>query len=168
MPRELNLPDRRKAGRRRSIRLGLCLAVTAAGIATAGDHFPGVRQLMSDEEFRATGLEKLSLEELEQLDAWLIRYTAGDAEVLRASNKAVRKAQKSHEIVARIEGDFRGWTGKTIFRLDNGQVWKQRLDSTYRYRGAANPQVRIERNWMGFYRMTVLGTGKSVGVSPLH
>ena len=152
---------------RRGLRVVLCLAV-AAGIATAADRFPGVRQLMSDAEFRAAGLEKLSAEELAQLNAWLIRYTAGDAEVLRASNKAVRKAQKSHEIVARIQGDFQGWTGKTIFRLDNGQVWKQRLDNTYRYRGAANPQVRIERNWMGFYRMTVLSTGKSVGVSPLR
>lgn len=152
---------------RRGLRVVLCLAV-AAGMATAGDRFPGVRKLMSDEEFRAAGLDKLSSEELAQLNAWLIGYTAGDAEVLRASNKAVRKAQRAQQIVARIEGDFRGWTGKTIFRLDNGQVWKQRLDNTYRYRGAANPQVRIERNWMGFYRMTVLSTGKSVGVSPLR
>ena len=152
---------------RRGLRVVLCLAV-AAGIATAGERFPGVRKLMSDGEFRAAGLDKLSSEELQQLNAWLIRYTAGEAEVLRASNKAVRKAQRARQIVARIEGDFRGWTGKTIFRLDNGQVWKQRLDNTYRYRGAANPQVRIERNWMGFYRMTVVNTGKSVGVSPLR
>ena len=26
---------------------------------------------------------------------------------------------------SRINGDFEGWTGETIFELDNGQVWKQ-------------------------------------------
>ena len=146
-------------------------AVLVTGLATssamAEDKFPGVKALMNDAEFTETGLEKLSPEELKALDAWLVRYTAGDAEVLQASNEEVKKAQKEHEVLARITGDFKGWQGKTIFRLDNGQVWVQRLDGRYAYKGSPNPEVRIKRNWAGFYRMTIVETGKSIGVSPM-
>ena len=146
------------------------LALSCAGVglpAFAEDDFPGIRRLMSDEEFRSTGLDGLTPEELEALNAWLLRYTAGDAEVLQETNKTVREARDDNRgVVSRIVGDFGGWSGKTVFRLENGQVWEQRLDGRYRYRGEPNPEVRIERNWLGFYRMTVIGTGRSVGVSP--
>lgn len=146
------------------------LALTCAGVglpACAEDDFPGIRRLMSDEEFRSTGLDGLTPEELEALDAWLLRYTARDAELLQETNKTVREARDDDRgVVSRIVGDFDGWSGETVFRLENGQVWEQRLDGRYRYRGEPNPEVRIERNWLGFYRMTVIGTGRSVGVSP--
>lgn len=134
--------------------------------ALADDDFPGIRALMSDEEFRRAGLDELSPQELEALDAWLIRYTAVEAEVLQETNEKVREARVEHEVVSRIVGDFDGWSGETVFRLENGQVWEQRLDGRYRYRGEPNPQVRIYRNWLGFYRMTVIDTGRTVGVSP--
>lgn len=152
-----------------------CLAVLVlmcAGAvfpALADDDFPGIRKLMSDDEFRSTGLDGLAPEELEALDAWLLRYTAGDAEVLQETNDSVREAREARDdrgIVSRIVGDFEGWSGETVFRLENGQVWEQRLDGRFRYRGEPNPEVRIDRNWVGFYRMTVIGTGRSVGVSP--
>jgi hypothetical protein len=137
--------------------------------ALADGDFPGIRTLMSDEEFRSAGLDGLAPEELEALDAWLLRYTAGDAEVLQETNDSVREARAERDkqgFVSRIVGDFEGWSGETVFRLENGQVWEQRLDGRYQYRGEPNPEVRIERNWLGFYRMTVTGTGRSVGVSP--
>ena len=80
-------------------------------------------------------------------------------------NEEVSEARKSFQVVARISGSFDGWEGDTLFHLDNGQVWRQRLSGHYRYRGPANPEVRISRNWLGFYKLTVVETGKSVGVS---
>ena len=56
------------------------------------------------------------------------------------------------EFEARLVGDFKGWTGKTVFKLDNGQVWRQRSASTYRYKGA-DTRVRFEQNWMGGWEM---------------
>lgn len=152
-------------------RFSLLAAIVLGGLAmgslAADDKtFPGVRRLMSEEDFEASGLGKLSAEEIEALDAWLLRYTAGDATVLQKSNKEVRKATEEYEFVSRITGEFTGWSGKTVFRLENGQVWKQRLDGRYRHRGSPNPEVRIDRNWLGFYRMTVIESGRSVGVSP--
>lgn len=144
------------------------LVLSSQLIAADSGRFPGIGSLMSEEEFSAAGLEKLSAEELKTLNAWLVRYTAGDAEVLQQSNPEVREAQKDHEIKTRIAGDFSGWSGETVFRFENGQVWRQRLDGKYRYRGPANPEVVIDKNWVGFYRMTIVETGKSVGVTPLR
>jgi hypothetical protein len=129
--------------------------------------FPGIKALMSAEDFSAAGLDRLSEEELEALDAWLVRYTAGEAAILRQDNVEVREASKAFEIVTRITGDFRGWDGETVFRLENGQVWRQRLQGRYTYVGPANPEVRITRNWMGFYKMTLVENGRGVGVTLL-
>ncbi len=151
--------------------LPLLLSTLLGAVSTvtfAEDSFPGVRALMSEDEFRASGLEKLDDSELKALDAWLIRYTVGEAPVLQVSNEEVKKADKNYEVVARLEDGFTGWEGETIFRLDNGQVWQQRLDGRYPYRGPANPEVRISRNWLGFYRMTLVEAGRSIGVSRLR
>lgn len=129
------------------------------------DDFPGIQELMSDDEFNRSGLQKLSEGELKALDSWLIIYTAGDAQILQQSNETVREAEKTIEIESRIVGEFSGWSGDTVFRLENGQVWEQRLDGYYMYKGSPNPLVRIDRNWAGFYRLTVVETGRRVGVS---
>ena len=58
--------------------------------------------------------------------------------------------------VARIVGDFSGWRGKTLFKLDNGETWQQRrADSVRRTKIISNPEVRIKRNVMGFYVMEI-------------
>jgi hypothetical protein len=146
-----------------SLVLGLALGPVLA--VTAEERFPGIEKLMDAAEFRAAGLDKLSPAEVEALNQWLIRYTAGDAAVLQQTNEAVREAERELEITARITGDFSGWSGKTLFRLDNGQIWKQRLDGRYTYRGPANPEVRIDKNWLGFYKMTLIAEDRSIGVT---
>ena len=65
---------------------------------------------------------------------------------------------------ATLVGDFGGWRGKTVFRLDNGQIWRQRSASTYRHRGS-DQRVKFDKNWMGGWEMTVVSSGKSVLVS---
>lgn len=142
------------------------LLLYISGASAADDEeFPGFEKLMNEQEFAQTGLGKLSDKELEALNQWLIRYTAGDAVVLQATNEAVREAEKSYEIESSITGEFSGWTGKTLFYLENGQVWKQRLSGRYPYRGPANPKVVISKNFMGYYKMTLVDADRSIGVS---
>ena len=126
--------------------------------------FPGIEEIMSSEQFSEAGLDRLSAEELKALNAWLVRYTAGEADIMRQHNEEVRQASKDVDIRSRIKGDFNGWSGETIFRLENGQVWRQRLSGRYSYKGPPNPEISIGRNFMGFYMMTVVETGKKVGV----
>ncbi len=145
----------------------LCLWVAGAG---AEEKFPGIENLMSAEDFKNSGLEQLDERELKTLNNWLVNYTAGHAQVMLRTNEEVKEAQTAAEsdIVTRIQGDFDGWSGDTVFRLENGQVWRQRLRGRYYYKGSPNPEVRISRNIMGFYKLTVTETGKSIGVKVVH
>ena len=58
-------------------------------------------------------------------------------------------------------------SGKTVFTLDNGQRWRQRLEGRYSYNGE-NTEVVIQKNFFGFYRMTLVSTGAAVGVSRIN
>ena len=64
---------------------------------------------------------------------------------------------------SRIAGEFEGWSGATRFELENGQVWQQRYQTTWRT-SLENPEVVITRHFLGLHRMEVVGTGQSVPV----
>lgn len=145
--------------------VGCILIASAAGLRAADEGaFPGVEKLMSAEEYRAAGLDKLTAAEREALNRWLIGYTIGEAPVIRDKNPQVKKADREQRISARVTGAFKGWSGDTVFRLDNGQVWQQRLDSRFPYNGDER-EVVIDRNFLGFYRMTHVASGRAVGVT---
>jgi hypothetical protein len=128
---------------------------------------PDVRELMSPEEFDATGLGRLTPSELEALNRWLLRYTASQASELGKHREAVEEEVRKFEeegLRTRIVGEFNGWSGDTLFRLENGQVWKQRLPGQWHYRAHA-PEVELRKNFMGYWMLHVLGTDRAVGVT---
>lgn len=144
----------------------LLLALAAALPAAAADT-PDVRALMSAEEFRAAGLDKLSAEELEALNQWVIRYTAKDAPEIRQRSEVVREEIAKVEAVGvrtRIAGEFRGWEGSTVFRLENGQTWKQRLPGRW-FHKAQSPEVELRKNMMGFWVMRLVDADRAIGVT---
>lgn len=65
----------------------------------------------------------------------------------------------------RISGTFSGWRGKTLFRLDNGQIWVQRQRGYYRT-SMENPEITITRNALGFFVLEVVSSGRKVPVKP--
>ena len=133
-------------------------------LSSAGEEFPGVQALMSEAEFSDAGLGKLSAEERKALDQWLIRYTVGEAPTLIETNEEVQQAAQEHEITSALVPPFNGWSGNTRFRLDNGQVWQQRRGGNYAHHGD-DLRVTISKNFMGYFKMTLLSNGKSVQVS---
>ena len=102
------------------------------------------------------------------------KLTSGEALKLlsKISNKpkiATRKVQptlapraSASVIESRIDGDFEGWEGETIFKLMNGQIWQQ-SDYKYNYRYAFMPEVLIYRSGGG-YKMKVDGISDSIRV----
>jgi len=129
--------------------------------------FPGIEKLMSREEFTRAGLDRLTPDQVRALDAWLVRYTAGEAYVLKTTSEEVRAAAPEFRLEARIVAPFSGWSGQTLFRLDNGQVWRQRIKGRYMFDGD-DTRVVITRNMFGFYNLTLLSTGRSIGVEPVR
>ena len=82
-----------------------------------------------------------------------------------ADNRASEKKPASDSsFEARLTGNFTGWSGKTVFRLDDGQVWRQRSAANYRHRGT-DMRVKFKKNWMGGWEMTVVSSRKTVLVS---
>ena len=131
-------------------------------LSASAEQFPGVEKLMTAQEQQAAGLHKLSEEEKRALNQWLIRYTANEAPVIVRRVEEVKEVQ-DQDIVSRIDGQFIGWSGKTVFKLQNGQIWKQRLKGRWKYI-ADSPEVVIRKNWLGYYVMEVDGK-RMIGVS---
>ena len=119
---------------------------------TAAGKVPDVRDSMSATQFHVTGLDKLTAGQLAAFDAWLASYQAPAAAPAPAAPVAAAAtpapsagstgkfgeemlAPDKHDAPDRIEsrilGTFKGWNGRTIFTLENGQVWKQADSSTY-------------------------------------
>ena len=94
----------------------------------------------------------------EAIEAEVDRRVAAKLADKRESEKT---KQSDSAFEARLTGDFTGWTGKTIFKLDNGQVWRQRSSANYRHRGS-DRRVTFKKNWMGGWEMTVVSSGKTV------
>lgn len=78
--------------------------------------------------------------------------------------RELQQAREGPESVSsRYDGTFRGWTGDTVFQLENGQVWKQsetdRLSVTLE-----RPMITVRRGWFGAYYLKVEGANKQVKV----
>jgi len=98
------------------------------------------------------------------INAEVERRIAAEVAAARREREADEQAEEDNEpFEAVIRGDFRGWSGNTVFALDNGQVWRQRHGSNYRHtQGEA--KVRFEQNFFGLWEMTVLSSGRTTGV----
>ena len=149
----------------------LALAFTAA-LAAGWAHaqqFSTLEERMSAADFKRAGLDKLSDDELAQLNVWLQR----DAERRDAvapsaapandrvgfpANTFFDARSSDDRIVTTVAGPFRGWgsAGDQI-TLANGQVWRL-TDSDSRLRvDLVDPKVTLERNGFGGWSMQVDG-----------
>jgi hypothetical protein len=149
------------------IRLALVLALAAFG-AQAQD-FSSLEERMSDAEFKAAGLDKLTPEELAALNAWLQHRTAGTAPAATyvppsEDRTGFRESTDSNGVVSRIAGPFTGWDGDTRFTLENGQVWEQAESASMRGVNVDSPAVTIRPAFMGSWLLKVEGFNKTVRV----
>jgi hypothetical protein len=116
-----------------------------------------IKEMMSPEEFKAAGLNKLSSDELQKLDAWLQGYRQITEQ--KAEKKATARAEKTKMdvIVSRVDGTFNGLTGRTVVRLEDGTVWKQaNADDRYRPKNPDHPAAAVIHGVFG-YKMQIEG-----------
>lgn len=138
-----------------------------------------VRDRLSAKAFDESGLSKLSESELRLLSGNLFGWKAAESVKLQSTTEplvreteaqeerfgeeTLKRASESEEDVmreirTRIEGNFEGWKGETVFRLTNGQVWKQVDDKTFVV-SEKDPEVSIQKGMFGTYYLSIKGYG---------
>lgn len=147
--------------------LAMAVAVTAAQPALAA-RFSSLEERMSQSEFHAAGLDKLSPDELKALNTWLRTHYAGGSapSYVTPSGTPVFYPQESgrETVESRIDGQFSGWRGKTVFTLENGQKWVQAESGSFSNGKYDHPKVKIKPMVLGSWLMYVEPCGCSVRV----
>jgi hypothetical protein len=118
-----------------------------------------IANLMSAEEFERAGLRALTPEQLDVLSSWV---DADRKRIAREVDDNVKAPEQAIE--SRIDGDFDGWVGDTVFKLQNGQVWQQASPSAH-YMFIKAPRVVISS---APYRMKVEGIAAEIAVRRLR
>ncbi|MEP7042973.1 MAG: hypothetical protein ABI843_07910 [Dokdonella sp.] len=143
------------------------ILLTATSLAGAQSQSPTLEERMSQAEFRAAGLDKLSPQELQQLNVWLQSHGGGGATQYVTSTGTplfYPKTSDRDTIEAHVDGTFTGWRGKSVFKLDNGQEWQQAESGLYDAGKMSSPAVHIKPMLLGSWLMYVEGCGCSVRV----
>jgi len=131
-----------------------------------------IQEVMTPDEFKAAGLDKLSEDELQHLDAWLQGYRQTTER--KASEQAERKADEEikkataevkvrqprvlvERVVSRVDGTLTPLTGHNVIKLEDGTVWKQaNKDDRYTPPVADHPMAQVSHSPFG-YKMRVEG-----------
>jgi Cu2+-containing amine oxidase len=128
---------------------------------------------MTGKEFMAAGLTKLSPEELDALNAWIRNRSLATLDkpvpgtsVAAASSTAEtgdRRGLPSDDdrddspIRSAIIGEFDGWDGQTVFRLENGMIWVQDDRDKFYARDIENAIAVIEPGMFDSWHLHIEG-----------
>ena len=124
-----------------------------------------IEQVMTSQEMQNTGVATLTSSQRDALNDWLNRYTVKLLQLAKQQQSGtlhgnVLRSSCSPSIESTVSGEMEGWSGDTIFKLDNGQIWQQaEYDYTYFYE--YRPEVTIYQTNAGC-RMKIEGETETV------
>ncbi len=159
------------------------LALLTAVSALAADGFSSLEEQMTGKEFMASGLNKLSPQELDALNEWIRAHSLGTLDAPRAAAATTATAATAASVTpqsdvaggdsrgqasepeekdntpirSRILGEFNGWDGQTIFKLENGMIWVQDDRDKFYVKDMENPIAVIEPGMFGSWHLHVEG-----------
>ncbi len=140
----------------------------------------GFLDALAPEQKKRLGLDHLTTQQATELDAAIEAYRkTGEAVVAQAAaasavaeyrrkeepaviSRAVEtvkqqdSANRQDSLTAVVKGRFNGWTGGTLFTLDNGQVWRQSRPGTYYIKTREDVAVVIYKGPGGYWRLRIL------------
>ncbi|WP_147653634.1 hypothetical protein [Vulcaniibacterium gelatinicum] len=136
----------------------LLLAALALPLSAQQGNRP-IEQEMTPEQFKAAGLDKLTPEELANLNAWLGRKLDAETSQAVAQERQRLDTERTRSgrllfrdddpIESRLVGPFRGFEMKRVYTLENGQVWKQVEPASLPGVRLDNPKVRLKPSLVG-------------------
>ncbi len=156
-------------------------AKKSAKPAAAEKPAKSLEETMRPEEFKSAGLDKLSEDELQHLDAYLQGYrqsaqkkateqakAKADEEIKKANEKADKATEEANRnaasgrskldsLVSRVDGTIEGVKTNTQIRLEDGTVWKTvNPDEHYRATITDHPSAVVFHTTFG-YKMRIEG-----------
>ena len=171
-----------------TILTGLLLIVPAARATEAA-----FAKTLTPEESQSAGLAKLTPAEFARLEALVERYRSGQVAVAQKAvaarptepakaqkllpdwvsaiitlQKAAGSPEKAQTLESSLVGDFSGWSGRSTFRLENGQLWAQANTDSYSYSPTLHkPKVQIYPASFGSYWLQIEGVNQRCRVKPV-
>jgi len=161
----------------------LALFLLTAGAASAQSTFPGIKVIMTPEEYARAGLSVLTPDQLGVIDAAIIRHyahtvtTAANQQAEQISQATIAAEKKtswlSHfgisdtssepdwKSTSGLKAHCTGWVGGNSFSLDNGQVWEGIDPITVEL---ANRDIEIQPRPMGAFALVVDGKNTTLRV----
>lgn len=153
--------------------------VTNISVLAVANGPANLEHILTTDQFSGAGLNTLSEDQMRALNTWLTGYLHSQSQVADAAppGSAASGTNVDHSLGASmlktsagepdsvqstIKGTFLGWSGSTIFTLDNGQVWQQSEPADYSTH-MQNPVVIIKKMHFG-YLLTLPGNGQTVFV----
>jgi len=142
--------------------------------AFAQQAFSSLEEQMNGKEFTAAGLDKLTPEELAALNEWIRSRSVATLDAPKASAAGtpavvsgtgddrgfeIQNMQDSDRtpITSRLVGQFKGWDGQTVFKLENGMIWEQADKDKFFIKAVENPMITIEPGAFKTWKLTVEG-----------
>lgn len=162
----------------RSTTLAISLIFASPWVIADDSPASRVQDQMTPTQFKAAGLDKLTADELANLNAFINGQLEETAETV--AKTAVEEHKKSNigfldsmfggedvpDIKSNIEGLFKGWQGRTRVTLANGHVWEQLSSGAELVGGvrAESPSITISQGVMGAWWAKVDGYNTKVKV----
>jgi len=155
---------------RKTLTVLFCLLFAHSLVAAEG--FSSLEEQMTGKEFMASGLTKLSPEELDALNAWIRNRSlatldqpssSAPVDVAPSAETGDRRGLPSDDerddspIRSAIVGEFDGWDGQTVFRLENGMIWVQDDRDKFYARDVQNAVAVIEPGMFDSWHLHIEG-----------
>jgi hypothetical protein len=162
----------------KSCRVASVLLVLLVGGAVA--NAASFVESLTPEQKHRLGLDQLTPQQLAELNQTIDAYKKDATAVAvkeykekeepsvvsRALDIFRRKTADAQQerFTSTISDKFSGWDGHTVFKLENGQVWRQANKEVYFRKAAENVGVVVFKAHSGYWRLQVLETGAWVTV----
>lgn len=121
--------------------------------------YVAIEQRLSVEQMQATGLDRLSPEQLALLNRLLGAEHAAVASETRAAERDRRKKEAAEPVASTLVGEFRGWKTGTVFELANDQRWRVVDGEFHAGKPLSRPNVTVRPGVFGSWYLTVEGVG---------
>ena len=90
----------------------------------------------------------------------VVIYLENNRHYLSVGNEKIQVNRLTDVIKSSIDGEFTGWAGDSVYKLNNGQKWQQSVYK-YEYKYAYSPDVVVYNDGTQM-RMNVAGTSAKV------